>query len=107
MTRGKLIVLTPEGETTEADLRSAPGLGRLQKIVGGYIEIVPQFTSYRGEPCVAVCCEEGKLQNLRVNREATQAWIDAMEAAGQPVMMQDDLLGNVAILTGEEILRAL
>lgn len=66
------------------------------ELVGGYIEIVPLFDTFQGEEAVACCNEEGKLDRLPVNTNATEAW---WLAAGQP--LDDFLVGDVVICQGD------
>jgi hypothetical protein len=61
-------------------------LKELQTYVGGSIELVPG-TSRKGNPA-AWCNEEGKLNDLRPNREATRVFMIG-------VWSQDTLVGNV------------
>jgi hypothetical protein len=74
--------------------------------VGGYIEMVPGFTHYEGEPCVAFCDEDGKSKCLPVNMRATDLWY---RSVGGPVFdtydgPQDYLVGPVVIITGDRAL---
>ena len=66
-TNGKRTVKTlPEGTRGELD--------EMQKAVGGYIELVPYFDHFEGEPCEVYCNEEGKIHGLPFNDEATSSW---------------------------------
>ena len=52
-----------------------PCLERLQKIVGGYIQLIPDFNKYQGRKVIwAYCNEEGRLEKLPFNQKASQAW---------------------------------
>ena len=81
---------------------SAPDCEKLQRAVEGYIELVPNFNNYKGNPCVVFCNEEGKLNGLDVNLTATHAWHEVLAAAGIPCT--DVLVGPVAIVTGDNAL---
>ncbi len=86
-------IITPEGETKR--LRCADtGLKALQKLVGGYIEVVPELLyrkgTRRGEDVVLVN-EEGRLRNLPVNWTAMGALDTVAGAYGE-------LYGNVVII---------
>jgi len=70
-------------------------LPALQGIVGGYIEIVPFFSTWHGERCVVFCNEHGKLNGLPMNVRATAFWL-------QQYPTSDYLVGDVAIVTGDE-----
>jgi hypothetical protein len=89
----------------------------LQRMVGGWLEAVPGFSSieHGGEVhrCVALCNEEGKLdystypghdkrrQPLPFNEFATGLWAAAVN--GNPLsVMPDALAGTVVILFGDE-----
>lgn len=55
------------------EFESEPALEKMQMAVGGYIEVVPGFSKYKGRMCMALCNEEGKLEGLERNEAATQA----------------------------------
>ncbi len=76
-------------------MRREPSLCRLQRIVGGYIERVPEWDSHTGIPCSVYCNEEGKLHGLPMNPRATGFWWAHM---GQRV--DDVLVGNVVMCAG-------
>lgn len=123
---GKALVFHPAGGMTETPLDRVPNLTFLQKAVGGFIEPVPSFTSIARDgavvDCIAFCNEEGKLQRLEVNRNATRLWDEALRRIktdrgapayptgltgrdGKPV---DLLVGNVCVIVGDaELLGAL
>lgn len=94
----KLITIKTDGSVTETDITAPPSLETLQEIVGGYIEAVPYFNSYGGEPCVAFCNEEGKLDGLPVNEVATAAWGEVLAKHGG---LFDLLVGDIVIVTGD------
>jgi hypothetical protein len=79
-------------------LTAPPELKTLQKLVGGYIEVVPHFKTLYGKPCVAYCNEEGKLNGLPINHGATALWAAAL---GASVKLHDVLAGTVVVLTGD------
>lgn len=87
-------ILLPDG--TETATTPANGktfeLEELQKIVGGYIEIL----ALPGKPGeIMVCNEEGKLEGLPINPAATQLW-KATAQPGSPRMF-DDVVGTVLL----------
>lgn len=102
--RGKIITIPADEATPPSEIGvagSAMILASLRGIVGGYIEIVPFFTTWQGEPCVVFCNENGKLDGLPVNRRATAIW-------WQLYPTSDHLVGDVAVVMGdEEFLREL
>lgn len=78
------------------EFESDPGLDALQQAVGGYIERVPYFNTYKGRDCDVVCDEEGKLVGKDFNHAATAAWWEAA-----PIMRgQDHLVGDIAVIYG-------
>ncbi len=106
--KGKLTILYPPCNMLwhAEDVDSAPDCEKLQKAVEGYIQLVPSFNHYKGNPCVVFCNEEGKLDGLDINLTATNAWHEVLTKAGIPCT--DVLVGPVAIVTGDnELLEAL
>jgi hypothetical protein len=108
--RGILTIIPASGAVSSQELAAPPRLQELKAgIGGGYIERVPGFTHYQGEPCVAFCDEDGKRKQMPVNSRATALWY---KLVGGPVFdtydgPQDRLVGSVVIVTGEEVLRAM
>jgi hypothetical protein len=96
----QLIIIHPSGAVDITMLKAHPTTEQLQKAVGGYIEVVPQFITYDGNPCLVFCNEEGKLHGLPFNPFATKAW---SKAIGQDVIRLGDLLvGDIAIVMGPQ-----
>lgn len=96
-----MYVIKVDGTVEEYDDKNDPvNLEAVQKAVGGYIEAVPYFNMYEGEPCQAWCDEEGKLKGYKFNREATNAWLKACS----PTTHGDHLVGDICILTGSAML---
>lgn len=96
--KGKLTIIKASGGITSTDITEGPGLDTLQKIVGGNIELIAGFETYNGERVgAAYCHDEGKLNGLRVNYVATEAWEKAL--GYDP---GDLLVGDVAIITGDD-----
>jgi len=93
-----LIAVQPDGTITKTDIDKAPSLEDLKEIVGGFIEMIPYFTSYDGEHCVAFCNEYGKLPhvNLPRNEPAQILW----ERAYGGIIVEDYLVGPIAIVVG-------
>lgn len=96
MTQKMLVTIYPDGKTEKEDLTEHPPLDKLQKIVDGYIERVPFFNTYGGEPCLAFCNEYGKMQNKPMNYPATKQWEQALGRRPDP----DFLVGNIVIIVG-------
>ena len=93
-----LVTITPDGEITKEAITQLPKLDQLQKIVGGFIELIPYFDQYEGSACRAFCNEEGKLPHVGLpdNPTATAAWLAAVGVKRIP----DHLVGNIAIIVG-------
>jgi Domain of unknown function (DUF3846) len=102
--KGTITIFRPDAVISEQrKLDAPPGLEVLHELVGGYIERVPLWPKYEGQPCVALCDEEGKLKNYPVNMAATQAWRRVA-----PAFTDDVLVGTVVVLTGDsEFMNAL
>ena len=103
-----LVILRADGAESEEQVRPSD-LSRLQQAVGGCIEAVPFFETYRGQPCWALCNKEGKLKRLPVNVAATRLWFEQLPVPGtlDPFTMAGDMLaGDVAIVFGDADLMA-
>ena len=85
--RGAIYVFRAPSEWEVIELTEPPLLERLQQLVGGYLEAVPQWCLFRplantvvGDPtrpfvsCVAYCNEHGKLNGDVTNTRATIEW---------------------------------
>lgn len=98
---GTMIFIDTDGHRDERTLKAAPKLEELQKMVGGYIQLVPLFSrvahSSGMQKCVVLCNEDGKNLNLPLNHEATRLW---QLSAGKPPI-QDVLVGPIVILFGD------
>jgi hypothetical protein len=121
---GYLIVFPVDGPPVITELTKPPPLDRLQEAVGGYIEVVPHFTTLgvAGDsvPCLAYCDEEGKLNHKPVNPAATRLWHEALmritdEDGKRPFpngllgshdKLVDMLVGNICIVIGDAKLMA-
>jgi hypothetical protein len=89
-----------------------PTLDKLkEKIDGGLLEVVPQFTriEFRGKimRCVTFCDEEGKNKNLPVNMLATHLWEKSLQSIGFGLRrpdgtMRDVLVGSVLVVFGDK-----
>jgi hypothetical protein len=110
--QGTMLVISPDGEVKRTALTAEPELETLQDAVGGWLEQVPYFLTMETldglQPCIAFCNEEGKLSRpkpLPVNELATAHWAAAQTRAG--VDLDDVLVGNIVVIYGDEILRAM
>jgi hypothetical protein len=119
--KGRMYVIRPNESTDVTGWHEPPNLKVLQQAVGGYIETVPWLTTvWAGEDgkfvsCIAYCNEEGKLERLPYNAQATLVWDRALrrmeDSEGKPVypngltgkdgMPTDVLVGPIAILVGD------
>lgn len=98
--KGKMYIIRPDGTGSSRELSAAPELEELQEAVEGYIELVPFFTVFRKEECVAFCNEQGKLEGLGFNESATELWAEAMKFQGFP--LNDVIMGPIVIITGDD-----
>jgi hypothetical protein len=71
----------------------------LREMVGGWLEMVNVI--YEGRQCQAIINEEGKLNNLPVNYEATSMYHSYLHENGYHV--DDVIVGNIAIMTNFEL----
>lgn len=93
--------MAPSGDVRVQELPVSSSdmlLPLLQKMVGGHIEVVPQFRTYSGEPCIVLCDEEGKLKGRPRNDTATEAWASSLGC--RTWQLGDHLVGDIAILQG-------
>lgn len=104
--KGLMITVGTDEKTTHQELNRYPTLEELQKgIGGGYIELIPGFTTYtiggKSCSCQAFCDEDGKSKNLRYNMVATDLWNTAL-VVGRRFPTMDLLRGPVVILLGDQ-----
>ena len=92
---GKVTLIKPTGEVEVTELAGI-SLTYCQQQVGGWIEVVPRFSRYSGEPCIALCDKEGKLKAYPLNENATQLWREQL-----PFYLPDVLVGNILIIQGD------
>lgn len=99
---GRMVVVTPDGRETTQEVAGEGDtlLPLLQKTVGGFIQMVPQFSMYQGRKCVVFCDEEGKLKGRPPNNRATELWAQSLGV--QPFRLGDHLVGDIAILLGDD-----
>lgn len=105
--KGKITVIPAgSGEITSVEVEDANVLNHLQAAVHGFIESVPYWTVYEGEPCAVFCNEDGKGEGLPLNAMATALW---QVSGGAPCVAAGDyLVGAIAIVTGDaEFMEAL
>ena len=81
-------------------------LRQANRIVGGSIEIVPQWTTHLHNDgqlydAIALCNEDGKGLELPVNRLATARWAQAIKMPLAELVKHDVLVGNVVLLYGD------
>lgn len=77
---------------------AVPDLPVLQRLVGGPIERVPEFTVYEGRPCEAWVDEEGSPEfrtDAVLNARATKLWRDQL--GDGPFTYEPQLYGTVVI----------
>lgn len=98
-------IVKPNGAVESRETGDPDGfaLEEVQKMVGGYIELVQlqtpvKFSDDPQEYTMMVLNEEGKLRGLPFNAVATGIWQDSM-TEGEA----DDLVGNVVFVTRREL----
>ena len=91
-----LVSIHVDGSIVKKDITGIPPIEELKTVVGGWLETVPYFTKYNGEPCIAFCDEEGKLKHKPHNPHAQILW---EKAYGRPIT-EDYLVGNIVIVVG-------
>ena len=110
MMQGTMLVYDATGALNDpprvVEFDRVPTLDELRAAVGGgYIEVVPFFTSIivQGKPvhCVAFCDEDGKLKKIPVNRRATLLWDQALRRDHGRALDDDHLVGPIIILFGD------
>ena len=100
--QGKMTILKVDGTKAVVDYDKPIQLDDIQKAVGGWIELVPDFDTYEGKTgAVAFCNEEGKLKNLPVNDKATEAWAASI-GEGDAASLGDALVGDVVVIEGDD-----
>jgi len=82
-------------------------LQRAQRIVGGYIEAIPNWVTYLHNDgqlydACALCNEDGKGMGLGVNRLATARWAQAIGMPIHELVRRDVLVGNVVLIFGDK-----
>lgn len=93
-----------DGSVTIRVLNQPMSLRDKQGVVGGLIQIVPDFGRYADKPCIAFCNEEGLLEGLAFNPVATAAWRKFLDATAGPdgyVKDMANLVGDVLVITGD------
>lgn len=128
--RGAIYVFHAPSSWEVIELTEPPLLERLQQLVGGYIESVPEWHLFRplantivGDPtrpfcsCVAYCDENGKLNGHLHNSRATIEWDFGLrqlrDRYNNPVFPSglidprtggpsDHLVGTVVVVIGDE-----
>lgn len=95
MSKGRYILITPHGENEPINYGKMK-LETAQELVGGYVEVVPLFNKYLGQPCIVLCDEEGKLKGKPVNNRASLEWYKCL---GHSV--DDMLVGDILVLQGD------
>lgn len=94
----KILLVRPLEKPVVTEIEDT--LENLQKIVGGYIEIVPFFD----DGSLFVCNEEGKLLHLPLNRAITDEDGNMMDIiAGTFFICNSDEYGNLTSLSDQLI----
>lgn len=99
-----LITIPADTNAPITSIEATPSslLTECQRLVGGYVEVVPFFGQYDNEKCIVLCDEEGKLKGKPLNARASVAWLGELPPV-QRMAMQDFLVGDIVVLTGREL----
>jgi hypothetical protein len=92
--KSQIIIIYPNGEYEVNEMETLD-LKTAQKLVGGYVQVVPLFNKFEGMSCVVLCDEEGKLKGYPPNTRATIEWKRCA-----PQVRDDMLVGNIVVVTG-------
>jgi hypothetical protein len=89
------------------EIEGSPTLNVLKAAIGGgYLEAVPYFNIIKRDGkwvrCAAFCDEDGKSKQLPVNMPATQLWDIAMLLTKGCNASPDFLVGQVAVVLGDD-----
>jgi hypothetical protein len=111
--KGTIVVIAPNLPPKLTHTTAAPDLDVLKGAVGGYIELVPYFTSIEWprdgvrRACVAFCNEDGKRLKLSRNTLADLFWHEAWVRDPISIALRslspapDFLVGTVVVLYGD------
>lgn len=98
MAKGMMYTIPTKGKLVTEELTDTPGFMKIKAAINdGFLEQIPHFRHWNGEPCVAFCDEEGKIKGLPPNLAATAIW---QSQNGQA--LQDILVGPVVVITGDK-----
>jgi hypothetical protein len=91
-----LTILHTDGSATVETSPRSPSLERLQAAVGGFIQVIPRLTTYNDRPVShAWMNEEGRLEALPPNPQATRLWAQNLRVPPQAILV---IVGDVAIV---------
>lgn len=93
---GALIIIKADDTETREQLAEEPGLERLQSIVGGFIEAVPNWHEFEGHPAHIYCNEDGRANRLPLNVTASKLW-RAVYPANAQLWYEPQIFGDLAI----------
>jgi hypothetical protein len=97
----KVTVIHPDGPNTEFEYKKSPDYLELQKHVGGMIQTLPEFTTFKGKRCTAYVNENGIAEGLLPNPTARRLWLTIFADRHQLKhvdMGMTHVFGNVAIV---------
>jgi hypothetical protein len=100
---GTMLVIQTNGEIIETQHDRVPDTTVIHEALGGYLELVPYFTTIdlhgRVYRCVAFCNEHGKMNNLPDNERANIIWQVAQIRLN--LYTDDHLVGPIVVLFGD------
>ena len=80
-----------------SEKKDKPNLKQLQKMVGGYIEVVRSADTEKQ----IVIDEEGKLKGKPINKDATELYVGEAQDDTSAMWDYDAIVGDAVILSGE------
>jgi oligoendopeptidase F len=80
----KLVIqIKPDGNSIYQLFEKEPDLETLQKMVEGYIQMVPNWPRFANMSCEVYANEDGLYKNMDYNTEATNLWRKYLDSTGQ------------------------
>ena len=90
-----ITILKSNGTREVHEYTSKPQLKELQRIVGGLIQLVPHWSKFDGRRADVWCNEEGRLNGLPFNEQATNMWLQVL--GDGPFSYPPQLFGDIAV----------
>ncbi len=98
---GRMTVYLTDGTSTALEVDKAPTLEQLQKLVGGYIEIV--HVLYNGQRAQMIVNDEGHIHGMPPNHMGTAIYHATARLRGY--VTGHLIVGDVVVLEGSAMLK--